>query len=72
MGPPFPPVATGLAANPDGGLVVHGSDAGFAVVWDLDPRHWSALACGIAGRSLTRGEWDGYLPGLAYDPACNS
>ena len=68
----FPAAATGLDADRDGGLVVHGSDAGFAVVWELDPTRWSELACGIAGRSLTPEEWDRYLPGRAYDPACNA
>jgi DNA-binding SARP family transcriptional activator/WD40 repeat protein len=68
----FPAAATQLDASPDGGLVVHGSDAGFAVVWDVDPARWSALACSIAGRSLTPKEWDQYLPGRPYDPECNA
>ena len=27
-------------------------------------------ACGIAGRTLTRAEWDEFLPGRGYEPAC--
>ena len=27
-------------------------------------------ACEVAGRALTRSEWELYLPGRAYAPAC--
>ena len=61
-----------MQTSADGGRVVHGSLAGFAVVWDLDPARWEKLACGIAGRQLTRAEWHRYLPGRDYDPACRN
>jgi WD40 repeat protein/class 3 adenylate cyclase len=49
-------------------LVNGGIDS--AVVWDIGPSSWERLACRIANRSLTRAEWDRYLPGRPYDPAC--
>ncbi len=58
-----------VVATRDGGRLVNGGlDA--AVVWDLEPSRWEVMACGIANRSLTRAEWDRFLPGRAYDPAC--
>jgi DNA-binding SARP family transcriptional activator/WD40 repeat protein len=61
-----------VQTSADGRRVVHGGDAGFAVVWDLDPAHWTTLACRVAGRTLTRAEWRRYLPGRDYDPACGA
>jgi WD40 repeat protein len=41
------------------------------VTWDLDPEHWQAAACELAGRNLTREEWDRYIGDLAsYAPTC--
>jgi hypothetical protein len=41
------------------------------VVWDLDPDHWVDAACQIAGRNLTRAEWDQYIADLApYRATC--
>lgn len=41
------------------------------VVWDLDPDRWADAACAVAGRSLTRAEWDQYIGNLApYEPTC--
>ena len=41
------------------------------VVWDLDPEHWVAAACDVAGRNLTAAEWDQYLGSLApYHRTC--
>jgi WD40 repeat protein len=61
---------SGLDASPDGTRVVHGTDAGYALVWDLDPARWSRLACILGGRPLSLEEWQRYLPGRPYDPAC--
>ena len=61
-------------ANPsaDGDELASGTTdgSGDAVVWDLDPRHWETTACRIAGRNLTRAEWNEYLPGRSYDLTC--
>jgi WD40 repeat protein len=43
---------------------------GSAIVWDLDPDHWQADACRIAGRNLTNAEWTQYLPGRPYENTC--
>jgi hypothetical protein len=41
------------------------------VAWDLDPAHWEGAACAVAGRDLTRDEWDQYIGDLApYAPTC--
>jgi WD40 repeat protein len=55
--------------SPDGTKLVIGSE-GVAVLLDLNPRHWVALACRIAGRNLTRAEWNQYLPGRDYHRTC--
>jgi hypothetical protein len=68
----IPAAAHSLDASSDGRRVTHGSAAGFAVVWDLDPGRWEALACRIAGRALTHAEWHRYLPGRDYEPACDA
>jgi WD40 repeat protein len=73
--PPTAPRSPGgvfVQTSADGRRVVHGSFAGFAVVWDLDPARWEKLACGIAGRQLSHAEWRRYLPGRAYQPACRN
>jgi WD40 repeat protein len=58
------------AAFIDGGrrLVVLHDRGGY--VWDLDPVAWARHACAVAGRTLTRAEWDSALPGRDYAPAC--
>jgi len=37
---------------------------------DLSPRDWLDGACRLAGRALSRDEWQRYLPDQAYQPAC--
>jgi WD40 repeat protein len=46
------------------------SPVGTPMVWDVDPAHWDAIACRIAGRNLTRAEWSQYLPGRPYQATC--
>jgi hypothetical protein len=46
--------------RPDGGAVAVNTSRGVAV-WDLDPERLAAAACELAGRDLTRREWDTYL-----------
>ena len=57
--------------RPDGlEMVLGGGERGLAV-WDLDPSHWVAAACRLAGRNLTRDEWDTYLSDLgSYRSTC--
>jgi WD40 repeat protein len=58
------------AAFIDGGrqLVVLHDRGGYA--WDLDPAAWIRHACTVAGRTLTRAEWESVLPDRDYAPAC--
>ena len=49
-------------------LVTHGNGQG--AIWDLDPESWAQRACAIANRTLTREEWEEFLPGRPYEPAC--
>jgi WD40 repeat protein len=55
---------------PDGDRVevVYGDGRGFD--WTVDPDEWAAQACRVAGRALTREEWNIYLPGRDYAPVC--
>ena len=48
----------------------HGNGQG--AVWDVDPGSWKRRACALANRTLTREEWERFLPGRPYKPACAS
>ena len=56
--------------SPDGRqlLMTHGNGQG--AVWDVDPESWKRRACALANRTLTREEWEEFLPGRPYEPAC--
>jgi WD40 repeat protein/DNA-binding SARP family transcriptional activator len=73
IGAPLPGLpghgVTGLL-TPDGNAVIAGYDTGQAYRWDIRPASLARQACQIAGRSLTRAEWDEFLPGHDYKPAC--
>ncbi|HEU5066513.1 MAG TPA: WD40 repeat domain-containing protein, partial [Gaiellaceae bacterium] len=57
---------------PDGRRLLMTADDGEGAVWDIDPESWARRACVIANRALTRKEWDEFLPGRPYEPACTS
>jgi DNA-binding SARP family transcriptional activator/WD40 repeat protein len=60
----------GAALRPDGLEAAVATNQGI-VVWDLDPEHWAEGACQVAGRNLTRAEWDQYIGDLAsYRTTC--
>jgi WD40 repeat protein len=61
---------TALDLSADGKQLLMTSVDGQGAVWDLDPESWKQRACAIAGRTLTREEWNQYLPGRPYEPAC--
>jgi hypothetical protein len=62
--------ASGAALRGDGLEAAVGTDQGI-VLWDLDPDHWIDGACAVAGRNLTRAEWDQYIGDLAsYRTTC--
>jgi WD40 repeat protein len=57
--------------TPDGAYVfaVYG-DGARAYRWDVRPSSWARRACAVAGRTLTRSEWQDALPERDYAPAC--
>ncbi|HEY5878360.1 MAG TPA: WD40 repeat domain-containing protein [Nakamurella sp.] len=58
--------------SPDGRQLVVTSKDGHAVVWDVDPTSWAVRACAVANRTLTPTEWETFLTGRPYQPACTS
>ena len=49
-------------------LLTHGD--GHGAVYDVDPESWAQRACTVANRTLTPAEWEEFLPGRPYEPAC--
>ena len=43
---------------------------GEGAVWNIDPESGDERACRLANRALTREEWQEFLPGRPYEPAC--
>ncbi len=52
----------------DGRLVVTSGDV--MRVFTIDPRAWLTRACAVAGRTLSRAEFEAAVPRLPYRPAC--
>jgi WD40 repeat protein len=67
-GPPNRQIAP--VFTPDGAYLFAITDAGPAYRWDIRPSSWARHACEIAGRRLTRTEWNDVLPERDYAPAC--
>jgi WD40 repeat protein len=59
-----------VAFLPGGSQLAAASPSGSVQVWDVDPAAWRTRACSIAGRTLTRAEWDELLPGRPYQDVC--
>jgi WD40 repeat protein len=74
------PIGAPLAGIPNvqvGGVFTRGGthlatvyDNGQGYSWDVRPSSWARHACAVAGRPLTRAEWNDALPGHSYEPAC--
>ena len=60
---------TRFVSTPDDQIVVL-NDPHPALRCPVDPAVWLREACAVAGRDLTRAEWDPYLPGREYAPTC--
>jgi hypothetical protein len=61
----------GAALRHDSKRLAVSADAGFAI-WNLDPSDWHRAACQLAGRDLTRDEWDAHIGDLApYHATCD-
>ena len=54
----------------DGTRLLMTNADGRGAVWDVDPESWLRRACTIAHRTLTNEEWQSFLPGRPYEPAC--
>jgi WD40 repeat protein len=54
----------------DGAHLLAAYETGDAYLWDIRPESLVRQACRVAGRPLTRAEWNEFLPGRDYDPAC--
>jgi WD40 repeat protein/class 3 adenylate cyclase len=64
--------AVWAAFAPDGLSVVAVFDAGLGYLWDVVPTDWHEHACSVAGRNLTRLEWEQFLPDRPYRSVCPS
>ncbi len=66
------PVVKGLAPNvafkPDGRLIV--GELVSAIEWPLDRPTLQRFACRVAGRDITRAEWEDVLPNQPYRRVC--
>ena len=59
------------AFSPDGTRLAVAGVGVRAMLWDVDPAAWRRRACAIAGRNLSREEWNLYLPsGTPYRATC--
>jgi WD40 repeat protein len=65
-----PDVAFRLAFSPDGSSLATTWYDDSLTVFELDPREWRRRACEIAGRNLTRTEWEQYVGDEPYRPTC--
>ena len=72
IGPSLPgpsDIAT-VGFTPDGRYVVAIFINGSVFVWDLNLESWKDHACRVAGRNLTRAEWEELLPDRPYVTLC--
>ncbi|HEX2111120.1 MAG TPA: PQQ-binding-like beta-propeller repeat protein [Gaiellaceae bacterium] len=61
---------TMIDLSPDGRRLLETHGNGKGAVWDVDPESWERRACDLANRTLTREEWEAYVSGRPYEPAC--
>jgi WD40 repeat protein len=59
-----------LDLSPYGRQLLMTLSNGEGAVWDIDPESWKQRACELANRTLTPEEWEEFLPGRPYEPAC--
>jgi WD40 repeat protein len=68
--PGLPNTTVAPSFTPDGTHLLVGYETGDAYMWDIRPESLVRHACRVAGRRLTPAEWNEFLPGREYDPAC--
>ncbi len=69
---PLPTEAPTDAFAVDGGQnhqLVVGTASVLASI-EMDPERWNTAACELAGRPLTKDEWNRFLPSIPFAPAC--
>ena len=74
LGTPLPGldnVAEDAAFTPDGKRVIVMTTEGEGFAWDVTLDGWERQACAVAGRDLTRDEWEEFLPERPYEPVCS-
>ena len=74
------PIGPALDGHPEGSATMQlgagdtvmsiGSGEGQLIRWNLDPGSWVERACRLAGRNLTRAEWEVYIGG-PYQRTCS-
>jgi WD40 repeat protein len=57
--------------TPDGQRLFVLHELGAAQRWEVGPDAWSKHACRVAGRELTRAEWDELVPDQDYRAVCS-
>lgn len=60
----------GLAFSPDGELVITGGWDDRVLFWERRPELLEKAGCQIAGRNLTRAEWEQFFPTEVYRATC--
>ena len=59
-----------VAFSADDRLLHFAGSSGSLLSWNLDPVSWRAAACRLAGRQLTKQEWQTYLPNRPFTKTC--
>jgi hypothetical protein len=59
-----------VAFEPSGRLLI--TELVSAIEWPLDRPTLQRFACRVAGRNLTREEWNDLLPDRPYRPVCST
>jgi WD40 repeat protein/class 3 adenylate cyclase/tRNA A-37 threonylcarbamoyl transferase component Bud32 len=68
---PGPLGFTSARFTPDGRWLFVLRDTGAAQRWEVSPDAWSRHACDVAGRELTRAEWEEFVPDQDYRRVCS-